>query len=70
MPNRYGVRIYPIPESDRIRIKQTVYSPESRRYVVDTTEDGEHREAHINVDNTAGIADAVRRALRGELERG
>ncbi|MFC1977632.1 hypothetical protein ACFLWS_05150 [Chloroflexota bacterium] len=67
---KYGVRIYPIPDSDRIRIKQTVYSSKGRRYVVDTTEDGEHREAHINVDNTAGIADAVRRALRGELERG
>jgi len=70
MPKKYGVRIYPIPDTDRIRIKQTVYSPKSQRYTVDTTENGEHREAHIHLDDTAGIADAVRRALRGELERG
>jgi len=70
MLNKYGVRIYPIPDSDRIRIKQTVRRPGSRRYVIDTMEDGEHREAHIDVGDTAGIADAVRRALRGELERG
>lgn len=70
MPKKYGVRIYPIPDTDRIRIKQTIYSPESQRYTVDTTENGEHREAHVNLDDTAGIADAVRRALRGRLKRG
>jgi len=70
MPNKYGVRIYPISNSDIIRVKQTIRRPESPRYVVDTMEDGEHREVHINVHDTAGIADAVRRALRGELERG
>ena len=70
MPNKCGVRIYPIADSDVIRIKQTVKKPESPRYVVDTLEDGEHREAHISVDDTAGIADAVRRALRGKLKRG
>ena len=69
MPKKYGVRIYPILDTDRIRIKQTVYSPKSQRYTVDTIENGEHREAHINLDDTAGIADAVRRALRGDLER-
>ena len=67
MLNKYGVRIYPIADSDVIRIKQTVKRPESPRYVVDTLEDGTHREKHISVDDLAGIADAVRRALRGEL---
>ena len=67
MPNKYGVRIYALPDSDIILIKQTVKRPESLRYVVDTLEDGTHREAHINVDDTAGIADTVRQALRGEL---
>jgi hypothetical protein len=68
MPNKYGVRIYPVPDSDRILIKQTVRRPESPRYVIDTLLDGTHRENHISVDDTAGIADAVRRALKGELE--
>ena len=67
MPNKYGVRIYALPDSDVILIKQTVKRPESLRYVVDALEDGTHQEAHINVDNTTGIADAVRHALRGEL---
>jgi len=67
MPNKYGVRIYAMPDSDVILIKQTVKRSESPRYVVDALEDGAHREAHINVDDTAGIADAVRRALRGGL---
>ena len=68
MPNKYGVRIYAMPDSDVILIKQTVRRPESPRYVIDTMLDGTHREKHISVDNTAGIADAVRRALKGELE--
>ncbi len=67
MPNKYGVRIYDMPDSNVILIKQTVKRPESPRYVVGPLEDGTHREAHINVDDTAGIADAVRQALRGEL---
>jgi len=67
MPNKYGVRIYALPDSDVILIKQTVKRPESLRYIVDSLEDGTHREAHINVDDTVGIADAVRQALRGEL---
>jgi len=67
IPNKYGVRIYALPDSDVILIKRTVERPESLRYVVDALEDGTHREAHINVDDTVGIADAVRQALRGEL---
>jgi len=68
MPNKYGVRIYPLPDSDVILIKQTVKRPESPRYVIDTLLDGTHREAHISVDDTVSIADAVRQALRGELK--
>jgi len=58
MPNKYGVRIYDMPGSNVILIKQTFKRPESPRYVIDTLEDGTHREAHIGVDDTAGIADA------------
>jgi hypothetical protein len=68
MPNKYGVRIYPMPNSNVILIKQTVKSTGSLRYIVDTLQDGTHREAHISVDDTVGIADAVRRALRGKLK--
>jgi len=67
MPNKYGVRIYAMPDSDVILIKQTVRKPESPRYVIDTLQDGTHREAHIRWEDTVGIADTVRQALRGEL---
>ena len=67
MRNKYGVRIYAMPDSDVILLKQTVKRPESPRYVIDTLEDGTHREKHISVDDSVGIADAVRAALRGEL---
>ena len=67
MSNKYGVRIYPMPDSNVILIKQTIKTAESPRYIVDTRKDGTHREAHISVDDTVGIADAVRRALRGKL---
>ncbi len=67
MPKKYGVRIYDMLDSNVILIKQTVTRPESPRYVVGPLEDETHREAHIRVDGTVGIADAVRRALRGEL---
>jgi len=67
MPNKYGVRIYAMPDSDVILIKQTVKRPVSPRYVIDTLPDGTHREKHISVDDAAGIADAVRCFLKGEL---
>jgi len=67
MPNKYGVRIYAMPDSDTIVIKQTVKRPESPRYVIDTLEDGTHREKHTSVHDSASIADAVRAALRGQL---
>ena len=70
MPNKYGVRITPLPDSDIINIKQTVKRPESPRYVIDNLPDGTHRgEVFISLDDTAGIADAIRRALKGELRR-
>lgn len=64
--NKYGVRIYPL-NPEVILIKQTVKRPGSPRYVVDTWQDGTHREAHISQDDSEGIADAVRSALRGKL---
>jgi len=60
MPNKYGVRIYAMPDSDVILIKQTAKRAGSPRYVIDSLPDGTHREAHISADDTVGIADAVR----------
>jgi hypothetical protein len=65
--NRYGVRIYVMPDSDVILIKQTVKRLGSQRYVIDTLGDGMHREKHIGIDDSAGIASAVRAALKGKL---
>ena len=65
---KYGVRIYHL-EDKVILIKQTVKKEYSGVYVVDTTADGEHREAHVSLDNDKDIADAVRTALRGGLLR-
>ena len=67
MPNKYGVRIYDMPDSDTILIKQTVKRPGSPRYVIDTLEDGTHREKHVSKDDSGCIADAVRAALKGKL---
>lgn len=64
---KYGARIYPL-DSEKVLVKQTVRKPGSPRYVVDIREDGQDREAHIRWDDTQSIADAVRRALKGELK--
>ncbi|MDD4877018.1 MAG: hypothetical protein PHQ86_07840 [Dehalococcoidales bacterium] len=68
MKNKYGVRIYPL-DKKVILIKQTVKKDGSSNYVVDTMADGEHREAHVDINDDRGIADAVRTALTGNLQR-
>ena len=69
MPSKYGVRIYAMPDSDIILIKQTVKRPESLRYVVDAlVEGGTHREAHINVDDTAGYHRCCSASLERRIE--
>ena len=67
MPNKYGVRIYTMPDSDVILVKQTVRRPRSPRYVIDTLKDDTHRERHVDIDDSVSIADAVRAALKGKL---
>ncbi|MFC1989456.1 hypothetical protein ACFLVW_02675 [Chloroflexota bacterium] len=65
---KYGVRIYPLDDKV-ILVKQTVKKDGSGVYVVDTMDGGEHREAHVSMDNDRDIAEAVRTALRGGLLR-
>ncbi len=65
--NKYGVRIYPL-DSKVILIKQTVKKEGSPNYVVDTMDDGDHREAHVNIHDDGQIAEAIRTALRGRLK--
>lgn len=65
---KYGVRIYPL-DDQVILIKQTVKRDGSGVYVVDTLEDGEHREAHVLIGDDAAIASSVRDALIGLLLR-
>lgn len=67
MANKYGVRIYPV-DSDQVLIRQTVKRPDSPRYVIDRREDGWYRQIHISVNDTASVIDAIRQALRGELQ--
>jgi hypothetical protein len=66
--DKYGVRIYPL-DSKVILMKQTVKKKGSPTYVVDTTSAGDHREAHVEIDDDREIAEAVRAALRGKLRR-
>ena len=40
----------------------------SPSYVVDTTADGDHREAHVDIDDDRQIAEAIRTALKGRLK--
>ncbi len=67
--DKYGVRIYPL-DSKIILIKQTVKKVGSPSYVLDTLSDGDHREAHVDIDDDREIAEAIRAALRGGLKRG
>jgi hypothetical protein len=67
MANKYGVRIYPVPDSDQIIIRQTIRRPDSPRYVIDIREDGMYRQTFQSVNDTESVMDAVRQALRGEL---
>lgn len=68
MNNKYGVRIYPL-DNKVILIKQTVKKADSPRYVVDTMGNGEHREAHVDINDNHNIAEAIRTALKGGLTR-
>lgn len=67
MSDKFGVRVYKMPDSDVLVIKQTV--KKSGRYVIDLLKDGAHREVHVSLDDTVGIADGIRKALRGKLTR-
>lgn len=66
--SKYGVRIYPL-DNKVILVKQTIKKEGSPTYIVDTTSDGDHREAHIRIDDDQEIAESVRSALRGRLKR-
>jgi len=67
--NKYGVRIYPL-DNNVILIKQTVKRTGSTgTYVIDMTEEGEHKEAHVDIDDNQEIADAIRAAIKGNLKR-
>ncbi len=68
MNNKYGARIYPL-DSKVILVKQTVRRVGSPSYVVDTMSNGDHREAHVDMGDDRQIADAVREALAGKLQR-
>ena len=65
MTDKFGVRIYKMPDSEVLLIKQTV--KKAGRYVIDTLKDGTHREIHVSLDDTVSIADAIRKAMRGKL---
>ena len=62
----YGARVYKIDERT-VLIKQTVKKGEEQNspYVID-----EHREAHVDIFDDTKIANAVRSALSGKLQKG
>lgn len=66
--DKYGVRIYPL-DSKIILIKQTVKKVGSPSYVVDTMPGGDHREAHVDINDDQQVAEAIRTALKGGLKR-
>lgn len=68
MNDKYGVRIYPL-RGKIILVKQTVKKIGAASYVVDTMVNGDHREAHVHINNDKDIAEAVRLALKGNLKR-
>jgi hypothetical protein len=68
MSNKYGVRIYPL-DSKVILVKQTVRKLNAPNYVIDTMPNGDHREAHVDINDDKEIAHAIRTALNGGLKR-
>jgi hypothetical protein len=66
--DKFGVRIYPL-QGKVILVKQTVKKNGASDYVIDTMANGDHREAHVNINNDKDIAEAVRQALKGILKR-
>ena len=66
--SKHGARIYGL-NTGTVLIKQTIKSgPKyTDEYVVDTRPDGSHIEEHVDWDDDARIASALRRALQGTL---
>ena len=66
----YGARVYRM-DQDRILVKQTIKKENritsSERYVIDTLNDGAHKESHVDINDDKAIADGIRRALDGQL---
>lgn len=64
---KYGARVIDMGKGT-IVIKQTVLK--DKRHILDTSlPDGKQREAFMDVNDDAKIAEAIRRALKGGLER-
>ena len=60
---RYGARVYPLTGSKAL-VKQTVKNGTAQNadYVID-----EHRERHVDLNDDARVAQAIRDALLGAL---
>jgi hypothetical protein len=58
---KFGARVYLLP-SKKLLVKQTTLRGEPPEYVID-----EHKEQHVSVNNDVAIADAIRKAVSGEL---
>ena len=66
MKLKYGARVYPL-NSGHMLVKQTHQAEEGGKYVLSVDSDNRHPERHVREDDDAGIASAIRAALRGEL---
>ena len=64
-PRRFGARVYPIPDSNRARVKQTVKddNDSNDEYVID-----DDRERFVDLNNDAAVAQAIRDSLAGNLQ--
>jgi hypothetical protein len=58
---KHGARVFPL-NNGKALVKQTVYKSQSNQYVIDG-----HRERHVDLNNDAEVAGAIRDALAGQL---
>lgn len=68
MSEKYGARVVNLPPNV-ILVEQTKFSDKQGRYVIDHEPNGNKIERHVKRDDDHALAEAVRAALDGRLNK-
>ena len=61
-----GARIF-FFDDGVVHVKQTIYDPKTRRYVIEMDEEGAHKQKFVDPGDDRILGEVVRQAGRGEL---